>query len=271
MNLGVMTAAGGLTAFEARSAQDLPRVREIQVPLRNLHADLEGFRIAQISDLHVGPTIRGGYVAAVVRATNALGADMIAVTGDLVDGQVAEFRDDVAPLRDLAAPRGVFFITGNHEYYWDPHGWLAQVKSFGWNVLLNEHRVLERGSGRILLAGVTDYRSSRYVPGHVSDPAAAREGAPPTDVSILLAHQPRSIFAAAAARYDLQVSGHTHGGQYFPVSLLVHLFEPYVAGLHRHEGTWIYVNSGTGYWGPPNRLGIPKEITVLTLVRESLV
>jgi uncharacterized protein len=268
LNLGVLTAAGGITAVEADSARDIPDVREVRVPVRGLHPDLDGFRIAQITDLHVGPTIRRDYVAGVVRATNALSADVIAVTGDVVDGQFAEFKNDVAPLRELAAPKGVFFVTGNHEYYWDTPGWLGEFRGFGWHVLLNEHRVLERGNGKILLAGVTDFRSARYVPEHVSDPEAARAGAPATDVSILLAHQPRSIFAAAKARYDLQISGHTHGGQFFPANLLVYLLEPYLSGLHRHDDTWIYVSCGTGYWGPPLRLGVPKEITLLMLVRE---
>jgi predicted MPP superfamily phosphohydrolase len=267
LNLGVVTATAGVTTFEAGASQETPPVREVAIPIRDLHPDLVGFRIAQVTDLHVGPTIRRDYVAKIVQATTALGADVIAVTGDLVDGTIAEFGGDVEPLRELSAPQGVWFVTGNHEYYWDPKGWIDHIRGFGWNVMLNEHRVLERGGGKILLAGVTDYRSARYVPEHVSDPALARAGAPPTDVSILLAHQPRSIFAAAASRYDLQISGHTHGGQFFPMNLIVGLIEPYLSGLHLHESTWIYVSAGSAYWGPPMRLGVPKEITLLTLVR----
>jgi predicted MPP superfamily phosphohydrolase len=267
VNLGVVTAAGGYAAIGAETAQNAPEIREVAVPVANLPASLDGFRIVQVTDLHVGGTIRRDYVERVVSAANALGADLVAVTGDLVDGQVADWRSEVAPLRELRAPHGVFFVTGNHEYYWDPLGWLAEIRGFGWQPLLNEHRVIEHGGGRILLAGVTDYGSARYVADHVSDPAAARAGAPPADVSILLAHQPRSIFKAARAAYDLQISGHTHGGQFFPINILLHFVEPYVSGLHKHENTWIYVSCGTGYWGPPNRLGVPKEITLLKLVR----
>jgi predicted MPP superfamily phosphohydrolase len=267
VNLGLVTAAGGYTAVGAGNAQDTPAAREVEVPVANLPAGLEGFRIVQITDLHLGGTIRREYVERVVQAANALSPDLVAVTGDLVDGQVADWREEAAPLGTLRSTYGTFFVTGNHEYYWDPHGWLAELESLGWQLLLNEHRVIEKGGGRILLAGVTDYRSARYVPEHVSDPAKARDGAPPCDVSILLAHQPKSIFAASKAAYDLQISGHTHGGQYFPINLLVHFFEPYVSGLHKHDNTWIYVSRGTGYWGPPNRLGVPKEIAVLKLVR----
>jgi predicted MPP superfamily phosphohydrolase len=269
MNLGVVAAAGGYAGIGASTAQDTPGVQEVTIPISELHPDLEGFRIVQITDLHAGATIHREYIERVAKAASALAPDLFAVTGDLVDGQVAAERDTVAPLRDLRAPHGVFFVTGNHEYYWDVRGWLTEVRSWGWQPLLNEHRVIERGKGRLLLGGVTDYRSSRYVAEHVSDPAAARAGAPRADVSVLLAHQPRSIFAASKAGWDVQISGHTHGGQFFPVNLLVHLVEPYVSGLHRHESTWIYVSRGTGYWGPPNRLGVPKEITVLTLTRAS--
>jgi predicted MPP superfamily phosphohydrolase len=267
VNLGVVTATGAFSAAEAGVAQSAPQTSEVRIPIAGLHPDLEGFRIVQVTDLHIGPTIKRDYAASVARAANALRPDLLAVTGDLADGQVAQVRGDVAPLRELAAPHGVFFVTGNHEYYYDPAGWLDVVRSFGWTPLLNEHRVIRRGAGTILLAGVTDYRAARYDASHATDPAGARAGAPPHDVSILLAHQPRSIFEASKARYDLQISGHTHGGQYFPASLLIHLFEPYVSGLHLHDATWIYVSRGAGYWGPPRRFGVPKEITAIVLTR----
>ena len=235
-----------------------PRVVRVTVPIADLPSDLAGFRILQLSDLHIGPTIRRRFVDAVVDRANALRPDLVAVTGDVADGLVPDLREHVAPLGRLKSPHGTFFVTGNHEYYWDVRGWIAELKRLGLEVLTNEHRIVQHGAGRLLLAGVTDLSAA-------SDPVAAAAGAPPSDVRVLLAHQPRSAFAAQAAGYDLQLSGHTHGGQYFPFNLLVRLFQPFVAGLHRLESMWLYVSRGTGYWGPPLRLGAPAEITLLEL------
>jgi predicted MPP superfamily phosphohydrolase len=241
-------------------------VRVVDVPITGLPSDLEGFRIAQLSDLHVGPTLKRKFVERVVDTTNGLKPDLIALTGDVADGFPPALRDEVAPLGGLRAPHGKYFVTGNHEYYWDAAGWVRELEGLGFNTLVNGHRVIRRGTGRIVLAGVTDL-SSRGLPGHTSDPAAAVAGAPESDVRVLLAHQPKSAFAARAAGYDLQLSGHTHGGQYFPFNLLVRLFQPFVAGLHRLEAMWLYVSRGTGYWGPPLRLGAPAEITLIQLTR----
>ncbi len=241
-------------------------VRVVAVPITGLPSDLEGFRIAQLSDLHVGPTLKRDFVERVVDTTNGLQPDLIALTGDVADGFPPALRDEVAPLAGLEAPHGKYFVTGNHEYYWDAAGWVRELEALGFSALMNGHQVIRRGTGRIVLAGVTDL-SSGGLPGHASDPAAAVAGAPESDVRVLLAHQPKSAFAARAAGYDLQLSGHTHGGQYFPFNLLVRLFQPFVAGLHRLEAMWLYVSRGTGYWGPPLRLGAPAEITLIQLVR----
>ena len=236
-----------------------PRVVRVSVPIADLPSDLAGFRIVQLSDLHIGPTIRRRFVDAVVDRANALRPDLVAVTGDVADGLVPDLREHVAPLGRLRAPHGAFFVTGNHEYFWDVRGWTHELERLGIEVLENEHRLLVQGNGRLVIAGVTDLSAA-------SDPAAAVAGAPHSDVRVLLAHQPRSAFAAQVAGYDLQLSGHTHGGQYFPFNLLVRLFQPFVAGLHRLERMWLYVSRGTGYWGPPLRLGAPSEITLLELV-----
>jgi predicted MPP superfamily phosphohydrolase len=246
----ILGMALGLTLVGMLQARR-PRVVHVTVPIRDLPGDLQGFRIAQLSDLHVGPTIR--------RRTNRLAPDLVAVTGDVADGLVPELREHVEPLGGLRAPHGTFFVTGNHEYFWDVHGWTRELARLGVDVLLNEHRLLVRGNGRLLLAGVTDLSAA-------SDPAAALAGAPESDVRVLLAHQPKSAYAARDAGFDLQLSGHTHGGQYFPFNLLVRLFQPFVAGLHRLERMWLYVSRGTGYWGPPLRLGAPSEITLIELV-----
>ncbi|MEM9457265.1 MAG: metallophosphoesterase [Myxococcota bacterium] len=266
VNLGIVGGAGAVTGVGVVQARQLPQVREVEVPIKGLPPQAEGFRIVQISDVHVGPTIHGDFLSGVVDRINELSPDLVAVTGDLIDGWVDQLRDEVASLSRLRARHGAFFVTGNHEYYWDGPAWCAEVQRLGLTVLNNEHRVIEHDGARLLLAGATDVSAGSMVPSHRSDPAAACEGAPECDAKILLAHQPRSVYAAAEAGYDLQISGHTHGGQYFPMNLLVYLAQPYVAGLARHEDMWIYVSRGTGYWGPPVRVGAPHEITLLRLV-----
>lgn len=256
-SLAIVEGSLALTALGIVLARR-PRVVRVSVPIRDLPEDLQGFRIAQLSDLHVGPTIRRRFVESVVRRTNRLEPDLVAVTGDVADGLVSELREHVAPLGALRAPHGTYFVTGNHEYYWDVRGWTHELGRLGVDVLQNEHRLLVQGNGRLLLAGVTDLTAA-------PDPAGAVAGAPESHVRVLLAHQPKTAYAARDAGFDLQLSGHTHGGQFFPFNLLVRLFQPFVAGLHRLEEMWLYVSRGTGYWGPPLRLGAPSEITLIEL------
>jgi len=249
------------------NARRRARVRRVDVPIANLPAPLHGFTIAQISDIHIGPTIKRDYVAAIVDAVNDLGADMIAVTGDLVDGSVEQLSQHTEPLARLAARHGVFFVTGNHEYYSGAGPWVAEVRRLGLSVLMNEHVVLQHEGAAVVVAGVTDYGAHHFDPAHSSDPAAALAGAPSdAGVKLLLAHQPRSAFAAARVGFDLQLSGHTHGGQFFPWIFFVRLQQPFTAGLRRLGRLWVYISRGTGYWGPPKRLGAPSEITHLRLV-----
>jgi predicted MPP superfamily phosphohydrolase len=262
----------GLTAFATvvgyGSARRLARVKKVSIPLRDLPPALEGFTIAQISDIHVGTSIKRGYVDAIVDAVNALDADLIAVTGDLVDGAVQDLAPHTAPLARLKARHGSFFVTGNHEYYSGAPAWIEEFKRLGLRVLLNEHIVLRHRGEPLVIAGVTDFSSGHFDSAQPSDPAAAVAGAPSNaGAKILLAHQPRSAAAAAQAGFDLQLSGHTHGGQFWPWNLFVRLQQPFTAGLHRLNTLWVYTNRGTGYWGPPNRFGVPSEITLLRLVR----
>lgn len=265
MNLGLLGTSALLTGCGFYEARRRPTLVKVSVPIPNLPKELEGLQIAQISDLHVGLTIKRDYVERVVKQVNDLEAPIIAFTGDLADGLVSGIRDEVAPLRDLYAPYGKFFVTGNHEYYSGVEDWVEEIDRLGFTVLLNSHRILTHGNTNFVLAGVTDYSGGRFLKSHISNPMHAVDGAGAGDVRILLAHQPRSIFAAAKAGFDLQISGHTHGGQYFPWNMLVELYQPFTKGLHRYEKTWIYVNRGTGYWGPPMRLGVPSEITLITL------
>ncbi len=265
-NLGTVALAVGVAAFGFYHARRRPRVDRIEVPFPDLPPELEGLRIAQFSDIHAGPTIKRPQGEAVVAAIEALGADLIVFTGDLVDGSVEELRPHVEPLARLRAPLGCYFVTGNHEYYSGVKAWIAEAGRLGFTVLLNEHRLL--CEGRLLLAGVTDYLGGDHEPGHNSDPQAALGAAPPPGaLLLLLAHQPLSVFAASEAGYHLQLSGHTHGGQFVPWKYFIPLQQPYIEGLHRHGQTWVYVNRGAGYWGPPIRVGAPSEIALLTLRR----
>jgi predicted MPP superfamily phosphohydrolase len=248
-------------------ARGRPRITEVTVPIRNLPESLNGFSIAQISDVHVGSTIKRGFVEGIVRRVNLLNADLIAVTGDLVDGSVTRLSVHTAPLAGLNAKYGAYFVTGNHEYYSGERAWTEEIRRLGLRVLKNEHVVLQHNGGSLVLAGVTDYSAHRFDPSQRSDPAAALRGAPSdAGAKILLAHQPSSATAAEAAGFDLQISGHTHGGQFWPWNHFIRYFQPFTSGLNRLNKLWVYVNRGTGYWGPPNRFGVPSEITRIKLI-----
>jgi len=263
---GITAAATVLTGVGVAEARSVPDVKEVQVPLKNLPDDLHGFQIVQITDIHVSPTIHRPFVEGVVDTVNQLQPDIVAHTGDLVDGSVQRLAYHVEPLNRLRATYGTFFVTGNHEYYSGADQWIQKVRALGHDVLLNEHRLIRHGKGRLLVAGVTDYRAGNFDPGQPSSPKRALKDAEPAHVKPLLAHQPKSVFEAAEAGFDLQISGHTHGGQFWPWPLLVGLVQPFVAGLHRYHATQIYVSRGTGYWGPPIRFGAPSEITLIRLV-----
>jgi uncharacterized protein len=244
-----------------------PRLVDVDIPIAHLPKALWGFSIAQISDLHVGATIKRGFVERIVARVNRLNADLIAITGDLVDGSVRDLSPHTAPLADLGARHGVYFVTGNHEYYSGERAWTAELRRLGLTVLKNQHVILQHDGAALLLAGITDFTAHHFDPAQRSDPAGALHGAP-IDIGpkILLAHQPSSAVAAAAAGYDLQISGHTHGGQFWPWNLFVRYFQPFTAGLNRLKNLTVYVSRGTGYWGPPNRFIVPAEITRLRLV-----
>jgi predicted MPP superfamily phosphohydrolase len=263
----VVGLATFVTLVGFAGARRRARIVSVEIPLANLPPALQGFSIAQISDVHVGSQIKRKYVDAIVDAVNGLDPDLIAVTGDLVDGSVNDLSRHIAPLGRLSARHGAFLVTGNHEYYSGERAWTAEFRRLGLRVLLNEHVVVRHGGAPLVVAGVTDYSAHHFDPEQRSDPVAALWGAPAdAGPKILLAHQPRSAAAAATAGFDLQLSGHTHGGQFWPWNLFVRFQQPFTAGLHRLNHLWIYISRGTGYWGPPNRFGAPSEITLLRLV-----
>ncbi len=264
-NAGVIGAAALLTSYGIYEARRNPILEKINVSLPSMNKDSGEFKIAQFTDIHAGYTIRRGFIQSAVEQLNNLGADTIVFTGDMVDGNVNNLRQDVEPLKDLYAPHGVYFVTGNHEYYSGVEAWIDEMDRLGFTVLLNDHKIITYNNTRIKIAGVTDYRADTIIPGHKSDPKKAIGSRSDVDINILLAHQPKSIYEASDAGFDVQISGHTHGGQYLPWSFLVTLDQPFVKGLHKYKDTWIYVNRGTGYWGPPVRIGIPSEVTLLTL------
>jgi len=264
------TAAAGAVLLGAHGIArgvSAPRVVEVPVVIRGLPRGRAGTTIAQLTDVHVGPTIGRAFVEDIVNRTNALAPDVIAITGDLVDGSVEQLGEAVAPLGRLRARFGVYFVTGNHEYFSGADAWLAELTRLGIRVLRNERVSIGQGSDLFDLAGVDDYNARRSSPDHGPDLERALAGRDTTRPVVLLAHQPREIANAVRLGVALQLSGHTHAGQIWPFNYLVKLQQPYVAGLHRHPGsdTQIYVSAGTGYWGPPMRVGTHGEITRIVL------
>jgi hypothetical protein len=259
------TVAGASVARGMIEARGTHEIVDVEVRLAKLPKALDGFTIVQLTDLHVGLTIDRAFVQRVVDHTNRLAPDLIALTGDLVDGKVEDLRDDIAPLGQLRAPHGVFAITGNHEYYSGADPWIAELTRLGARYLRNERVSISRGGASFDLAGVDDYTADGTA-GHGEDLAAATAGRDPGTALVLLAHQPRQVRNAARHGVDLQLSGHTHGGQIWPWHYIVKLQQGgLLAGRYEHGGTQLYVSRGCGYWGPPVRVLAPLEITRVIL------
>jgi predicted MPP superfamily phosphohydrolase len=240
-------------------------VRRLDVPLARLPRAMDGFTILHLSDIHLDLVHGRRWLMEVVTRANALEPHLIAITGDLAEGSVPQFGGDAEPIRELNAPHGVFFVTGNHEYFHDLDGWLEYLTNAGVRVLRNERVSIGTDDVCFDLAGVDDHEGERLAPGHGPDLGKALEGRAPQREVVLLAHQPRIIKEAARNDVGLVLSGHTHGGQIWPFSYLVYLQQPYVKGLHEENGTRLYLSSGTGFWGPPMRLGTTAEMALITL------
>ena len=267
-NFCILALTGLCIAFGVWNAFFNFKVSEIQISLPKLPADFEGFKLVQLSDIHIGPTIQKRFVTRLVNQVNRLDADLIAITGDSIDGLVQDLATPFSILGELRSKHGSFYVTGNHEYYWEAEAWIEKAKAIGLIPLVNEHRLISRGQATLAIAGVADVASAHF-PGSVKmDLAQPLVGIAPGTVKILLSHQPETAKAAANLGYDLQLSGHTHAGQFIPWTWVIHLFHDFARGLHRVDQMWLYVSRGTGHWGPPVRLGAAPEITRFTLSRK---
>ena len=267
-SLATMGVAFLLLVVGMLAARRSPKVTTVDIPIKDLPGAFDGYRIVQLSDMHISTHIQRNFVRDVVATVNGLRPDAIALTGDIFDGDVSELGPHLAQLEKLSARDGRFFVTGNHEYYWGVDQWVAEMRRLGFTTLVNSHALVHRSDQSIIIAGVADFWASRNASGGISDPLAAIANSPKeVTTRILLAHQPSSATAAAPLGFALQLSGHTHGGQFFPWTLFAYAFHKFARGLHRLDEMWIYVNRGTGSWGPPVRLGSRSEITVVRLVR----
>lgn len=257
-------ASVGLVGFGAATALGPPDLLRVPVRLRNLDPAFTGFRIAVVSDIHLGPLSGRAHTERIVQMINEATPDLVAIVGDVVDGTVAQLGSAAEPLRDLVSREGTFFVTGNHEYFVDdPFEWLRELERLDIQSLRNENTVLRRGAGVLNLAGVNDLAGESY--SDAPDFDAALTGLDAAGPTILLAHQPVMVAEAAARGVDLQLSGHTHGGQMWPFHYLVRAVQPSLAGLSTVDETQLYVTRGAGFWGPPVRVGAPPDITVLSL------
>ncbi len=263
----VLAVSAVLLAWGYVEAMRVPRVRPVEVRLPRLGHGLDGLRVAMITDTHYGPMNRAQWSADMVARVNDLDADVVCHVGDIADGTVAMRVEQAGPLASVRASAARVYVTGNHEYFSEAQGWLDYMQGIGWDALHNRHIVIERGGDRLVIAGVDDATAQGSgVHGHGEDLATALAGADPALPVLLLAHQPKQIPQAVAAGVDLQISGHTHGGQIWPFNILVRLDQPVVQGLSRHGArTQLYTSRGTGFWGPPFRVFAPSEITLLTL------
>ena len=240
----MLAAVAPTIIFSVNEAFEDPEVKHVQLKMPGIHPDLEGLTIAQVSDLHIGSILDAQWLERVVDQTAALNPDIFVVTGDAVDGRVGSIGNQLQPLQNITPRLGKFFVTGNHEFYSGVEAWVAKMRALGFTVLNNQNTLVTSKQGRLLMAGVWDYQGGRFGEQYISDPFTAKKGAPEHDLSLLLAHQPRSVFQAQEAGFDIQLCGHTHGGQYFPWNHVIHFFQPYVKGLHQVGDTTLYVNTG---------------------------
>ena len=265
LGLSLKGAVGGLgaigTAWGLYNAVKTPVIKKVEIPIINLPKSLLGFRMAQISDLHVGNMTKENFISKVVEKIDKINPDILFFTGDAADGSVETFGDYFLPFNKITPRYGKYFVTGNHEYYSDMNGWLRLIESLGFKILINESQNIIIEEAILMITGIPDRSGKYFSDFHETDMEKAVGGMSEPDLKILLAHQPKDVEHAIKYDFHLQLSGHTHGGQYFPFSLLVQMAHPFIKGLHKRKNTWVYINQGTGYWGPPMRIGTEPEIT----------
>ena len=260
-SLSVFIASGiGVTNYYSTAI-----VKKFNVVLNGLPEIFKGFNIVQISDLHLGQMMTKQKLQQIVGQVNNLKPDLIAITGDLADGSVEKLLQEANPLKDLKAKKGVYFVTGNHEYYSGVEEWTDAIKKMGIKVLNNKNIKIKKEDDYFYLAGVTDHEGERFGPKHAADFEKTFSGLKKDKKKILLAHQPIAVQKASQYDTDLVLAGHTHGGQVWPFNYFVYLQQPYLKGFYDYQGTKLYVNQGTGCWGPPIRLGSKNEITQIIL------
>jgi len=263
-----LVLAAFLMIVGTRKALEAPHLVEIDIQLKELPKELNGLRIVQLSDIHIGPTLGRAFMESIVARTNALEADLIVITGDLVDGSTMHLASEVEAVFRLKAPLGVFFITGNHEFISGVDSWVTHLREGGIEVLENATIPIEHQGESFNLVGIEDWDSARFHRTRRPNLPKALKGVDTSLPTILLAHQPKAILEASELGIDLQLSGHTHGGQFAPFNWLIFLDQPYRNGLYQRGDTQLYINEGTGYWGPPLRIGTRSEITHITLLSE---
>jgi len=270
LGLSAKTIVGGIAGIGSiwgmYQALKEPVIKRVEIKIEGLPESLKRFRMAQITDLHVGSMITGKFVERVTRKIQELNADMLFFTGDAADGSVQSYGKYLNSLAEIHPKYGKYFVTGNHEYYSDMNGWLQLIEGLGFKILVNESQNIIVNDATIMITGIPDRSGRHFSSCHKTNMEKAVGGMNSSDLKILLAHQPKDLEHALEYGFDLQLSGHTHGGQYFPFSLLVQMAHPFLKGLHKRENTWIYINQGTGYWGPPLRIGTEPEITEIVLV-----
>jgi len=256
-----------LASWSVYSGRARPELTEVNVTLERLPVQMNGFRIVQLTDMHIGSVLGREWVSMLVESVNSVKPDLVVLTGDIVDGDVTHLSGEIEPLSRLKAAHGVYIVTGNHEYYSGISKWTPVFRKMNIKLLRNERVAIGDGKNSFDLAGIDDYNSRGHAPGHGPDLEKALKGRDPDRELILLAHQPKAVYEASKYDVGLQLSGHTHGGQICPWGFMVLMTQPYLSGLHLYNGrTQIYVSEGSGMWGPPMRLGTNSEITLIRLL-----
>ena len=264
-SLGVLGGTVVLTPPTIYSAKCRRVIRKTQFVFSKLPAACDGLKIAHLSDIHVGNTITRSDVEDMVRETNALDPDIVVITGDIADGDPQYVVQDLSPLRGLKSRYGAYYVTGNHEHMWGARGYCQAVAQLGIVVLNNEHRIIDVNGAQLAVAGAIDYRGDRRERTWQSDPALALSGIPENVFKLMLVHQPGSVDESLTHGADLVLVGHTHGGQCWPFRYIVDALHKYSRGAYWSGERAVFVSCGTGYWGPPIRLGVPCEICLHTL------